>query len=32
MIKVITATKQSIVGRIFNSIVKELVKLSKCEV
>ena len=32
MTKVITVTKQSMVGKLFRSIVKELVKLSKCEV
>ena len=32
MVKVITATKQSMVGKLFRSVVVELVKLSKCEV
>lgn len=32
MTKVITATKQSTVSKLFKSIVAELIKLSKCEV
>ena len=32
MTKVITATKQSMIGKLFRSIVAELIKLSKCEV
>lgn len=32
MTKVTTVTKQSMISKLFKSVVKELVKLSKCEV